>query len=92
MPLAAKILDDHAYEKLTFSSQNEILRNENEILWHFSEIEDRFGEIQVRFGEIQVRFGEIQVRFSEIIVDFFRFTCYNVNEKSLRRLFYGIYD
>ena len=85
MPLAAKILDDHAYEKLTFSSQNEILRNENEILWHFSEIEDRFGEIQVRFGEIQVR-------FSEIIVDFFRFTCYNVNEKSLRRLFYGIYD
>lgn len=67
MPLAAKILDDHAYEKLTFSSQNEILRNKNEILWHFSEIEDRFGEIQVRFGEI--------------IVDFFCFTCYNVNEK-----------
>ena len=67
MPLAAKILDDHAYEKLTFSSQNEILRSKNEILWHFSEIEDHF--------------DEIQVRFSEIIVDFFRFTCYNVNEK-----------
>ena len=74
MPLAAKILDDHAYEKLTFSSQNEILRSKNEILWHFSEIEDHFGEIQDRFDEIQVH-------FSEIIVDFFRFTCYNVNEK-----------
>ena len=74
MPLAAKILDDHAYEKLTFSSQNEILRNKNEILWHF-------GEIQNRFGEIQDRFDEIQVHFGEIIVDFFCFTCYNVNEK-----------
>ena len=67
MPLAAKILDEHAYKALTFSLQNEIWRNQNEILWHFSEIKDRF--------------GEIKVRFSEIIVDFFRFTCYNVNEK-----------
>lgn len=67
MPLAAKILDDPAYKTLTFSLQNEIWRNQNEIFWRFSEIQDRF--------------GEIKVRFSEIIVDFFRFTCYNVNGK-----------
>ena len=74
MPLAAKILDEHAYKALTFSLQNEIQRNQNENLWNFSEIEDRFGEIKVRFSEMYVH-------FSEIIVDFFRFTCYNVNEK-----------